>query len=42
VTIGHTKARYIRVTAANIGTCPPGHKAAGAKAWLFIDEIMVE
>lgn len=35
-------ARYVRVTATAIGTCPPGHKAAGGKAWLFIDEIIVE
>lgn len=35
-------ARYVRVTATNIGTCPPWHKAAGGKAWLFIDEIMIE
>ena len=35
-------ARYVRITATNMGTCPPGHKAAGGKAWLFIDEIIVE
>ncbi len=41
-TITPKNARYVRVTATNIGTCPPGHKAAGGKAWLFIDEIMIE
>jgi sialate O-acetylesterase len=35
-------ARYIRVKANNIGVCPPGHPGAGDKAWLFIDEIIVE
>lgn len=34
--------RYIKVMAKNIGVCPPGHPGAGGKAWLFIDEIVVE
>ncbi|MBK6348029.1 MAG: family 20 glycosylhydrolase [Bacteroidales bacterium] len=37
----NTKARYIKVIAKNRGTCPPGHQGAGGKAWLFIDEVMV-
>jgi hexosaminidase len=36
------EARYIKVVAVNIGTCPPGHAGAGEKAWLFADEIVVE
>ncbi|MBN8587951.1 MAG: chitobiase/beta-hexosaminidase C-terminal domain-containing protein [Rhodothermia bacterium] len=36
-----TQARYIRVRAKNIGTCPAGHPGAGEKAWLFADEIEV-
>jgi hexosaminidase len=36
------KARYIRVRARNIGTCPPGRPDAGEKAWLFADEIIVD
>ena len=36
------KARYVRVRAKNIGTCPPGHPSVGEKAWLFADEIIVE
>jgi len=36
------KARYIRIVARNIGTCPPWHDGAGSKAWLFVDEIYVE
>jgi len=35
------KARFIRVHAKNIGTCPEGHPGAGGKAWLFVDEIVV-
>ncbi len=38
----HTKARYIRVVGHNRGLCPPGHKGAGGKAWVFADEIRVE
>ena len=33
---------YIRVTAKNRGICPTWHSAAGGKAWLFVDEILVE
>jgi alpha-L-fucosidase len=35
-------ARYIRFTAKNRGTCPPGHPGSGDKAWIFVDEITVE
>jgi hexosaminidase len=35
-------ARYIRIRAKNIGTCPPGHSSAGEKAWLLADEIIVD
>ncbi|KAF0198725.1 MAG: hexosaminidase [Bacteroidetes bacterium] len=37
----NTKARYIKVFARNRGICPEGHPGAGGKAWLFLDEIMV-
>lgn len=36
-----TPARYVRVRAINVGTCPQGHLGAGGKAWLFADEIIV-
>lgn len=36
------KARYVRVTAKNLGTCPPGHPGEGKPAWVFADEIMVQ
>ena len=34
-------ARFVRVHAKNIGTCPYWHKGVGGKAWLFADEIIV-
>ncbi|MGD8781226.1 MAG: alpha-L-fucosidase [Ignavibacteria bacterium] len=34
--------RYIHVRAKSIGVCPQWHKGAGAKAWLFADEISIE
>lgn len=36
------KARYVKVIARNIKVCPPGHRSAGSKAWLFADEIKIE
>jgi hexosaminidase len=36
------KARFVRVRARNIGLVPEWHPAAGGKAWLFVDEIVVE
>jgi alpha-L-fucosidase len=35
------RARYIRVSATNIGVCPSWHSGAGTKAWVFMDEIIV-
>lgn len=35
-------ARFVRIHARNIGFCPPWHKGAGGKAWLFADEIVVK
>ena len=36
------KARWIKIHAKNVGICPPWHHGAGAKAWVFADEIIVE
>ncbi|MGN6533113.1 MAG: glycoside hydrolase family 20 protein, partial [Ginsengibacter sp.] len=36
------KARYIRVTAKNLGVCPKGHPGEGQPAWIFADEIIVK
>ncbi|AYL99284.1 glycoside hydrolase family 20 protein [Mucilaginibacter celer] len=35
------QARYIRVKGTNKGIIPPGEYIAGAKAWLMVDEIVV-
>jgi hexosaminidase len=35
-------ARYVRLTARNIGICPDWHGGKGESAWLFVDEIIVE
>ena len=35
-------ARYVRVRAVNRGVCPPEHKGAGGKCWVFADEIIIE
>jgi hexosaminidase len=36
------EARYIRVLARGLITCPPWHAGAGSRAWVFCDEIVVE
>ena len=36
------RARYVRVTARNTGTCPEWHPGAGHPAWIFADEIIIE
>lgn len=41
-TFSSKKARYIRVFAKNKGKNPEWHDAAGADAWLFVDEIVVK
>lgn len=40
-TIKPTQARFIRVFAKNKGIIPAGEYGAGGKAWLLIDEIIV-
>ena len=37
-----TQARYIKIKAKNMGTCPSWHPGSGGKAWIFLDEIIVE
>lgn len=37
-----TATRYIRIHAKNQGTCPSWHAGAGARAWLFVDEIEIK
>ncbi len=42
VNFENQKAQFIRFKAKNIGVCPPWHDGAGGKAWLFVDEMVVE
>ena len=37
-----SNARYVKMVAKTIGTCPEGHVGAGQKAWIFCDEIVIE
>lgn len=34
--------RYVKVKTKSVLRCPPWHKGAGGKAWLFIDEIVID
>jgi hexosaminidase len=36
------RGRWVRVVAVNVGTVPPACVAAGTKAWLFADEVIVD
>ncbi|WP_439181768.1 glycoside hydrolase family 20 protein [Carboxylicivirga taeanensis] len=40
--IDPVKARYVRIVAESVGICPAWHPAAGGKAWLFSDEMIVK
>jgi len=35
------KARYLKIRVANLKQIPPGKQGAGRKAWLFLDEILI-
>ena len=37
-----TNARYVKMVAKSIGTCPEWHVGAGQKAWIFCDELVIE
>ncbi len=36
------KARYVKVFAKSIGRVPEWHISVGEKAWLFIDEVIIQ
>ncbi len=36
------QAKFVRATAINYGMIPDGNPGAGNRAWLFVDEVMVE
>jgi len=40
--LSDVEARFVRVRAASIGTCPAWHVGTGGKAWLFCDEVSIE
>ena len=35
------KARYLKIRVANLKQIPQGKQGAGRKAWLFLDEILI-
>jgi hypothetical protein len=35
-------ARFVKIRAISPGKCPPWHPGAGGKAWMFLDEIVVQ
>ncbi len=38
----NNSTRYINIEAKNMGLCPHPHFNSGGKAWLFVDEIIIE
>ncbi len=42
VKLNDENARYIRIVGKSIIKCPDWHKGAGGKAWIFVDEVVVE
>jgi alpha-mannosidase len=42
VSLKQVNGRYVRIKVKNIGTLPDWHSGKGNKAWLFVDEIIVE
>lgn len=36
------KARYVKVVATTFGNMPTRHQGVGGKAFIFIDEIVIE
>ena len=41
VRLDGTNARYIKIYAENIKRCPDWHPGSGGKAWIFVDEIII-
>ncbi|MEL7530415.1 MAG: FN3 associated domain-containing protein [Bacteroidota bacterium] len=42
VSFDAVEARYVKVETRNFAKIPSWHPGAGGKAWLFVDEVMVE
>lgn len=37
-----SKGAWLKIIVHNVGQCPDWHKGKGGKAWLFVDELIVE
>lgn len=37
-----SEARFVKMLAKSLGTCPDWHVGAGSPAWIFCDEIVIE
>jgi hexosaminidase len=42
IELDNKPAKFVFVKAINQGVCPPDHPNAGGRAWLFVDEVIVE
>jgi hypothetical protein len=42
VNMDGSPVRYLKITAKNQGACPDWHQGAGGKAWVFVDEIIIQ
>jgi hypothetical protein len=42
ITIPPVEARFVKVIATSLGTCPDGHKGYPNACWVFCDEITIE
>ncbi len=42
LTLPKGKGRYLKVLVPNFGVIPAGQAGAGSKAWLFVDELVLE
>ncbi|MFY8109329.1 MAG: discoidin domain-containing protein, partial [Bacteroidia bacterium] len=40
--LNNIKTRYVKVIGKKVDVCPEWHEAAGSKAWIFIDEIIIK
>jgi hypothetical protein len=40
--LNNIKTRYVKVIGKRVDVCPEWHEAAGSKAWIFIDEIIIK
>ncbi len=41
IQLNGSDVRYLRIKVSNVGHCPDWHPGAGDKAWVFVDEIVI-